>query len=116
MTTPYGYIAAGCQQIAFVVDDVVSAERFFTSTIGVPRFCRFEDIQVQDSVYRGEPGDFRYHLSLGYAGDMQIELIQHLSGMSIYKEFHDRHGQGMHHMAYIVGDHDQVIRDFAASG
>ena len=116
MTSPFHYIASGCQQVAFVVDDVIAAERFFCDKIGVPRFCRFEDIQVEDSIYRGAPGDFHYHLSLGYAGDMQIELIQHISGQSIYKEFMDEHGPGMHHLAYIVPDHDQVVKDFASNG
>lgn len=116
MKSPLQYIASGCQQVAFVVEDIVISEQFFKRKIGVPRFCRFEDIQVEELVYRGSPGDFRYHLSLGYAGDTQIELIQHLSGESIYKEFYDKHGQGMHHLAYFVPDHKQVVRDFAENG
>jgi catechol 2,3-dioxygenase-like lactoylglutathione lyase family enzyme len=114
--SPYHYIAAGCQQIAFVVDDIGSAERFWGDKIGVSRFCRFNDIQVEDSMYRGAPGEFGYHLSMAYAGDMQIELIQHLFGQSIYKEFLDQHGQGMHHLGYFVDDHDQVVADFASNG
>ena len=116
LKSPFHYIAAGCQQVAFVVEDLQAAERFFQDSIGVPRFCRFEDIAVEDSVYRGSPGDFHYHLSLGFAGDMQIELIQHLSGESIYKEFLDQHGTGVHHLACLVEDHEQVVRDFTLSG
>ena len=116
MNSPLQYIAAGCQQVAFVVEDLAAAERFFERSIGVPRFCRFEDFPVEDSVYRGKPGAFHYHLSLGFAGDMQIELIQHLSGQSIYKEFLDQKGPGVHHLGYLVDDHEKVVGDFTRSG
>lgn len=115
-TSPYAYIAAGHHQIAFVVKDLAAAERFFTEQMGVPRFFRFNDVQVHEAVYRGGPGDFHMHLALGYAGDSQIELIQHLSGRSIYKEFLDKRGEGLHHLGFIVPDHEKVIVDFTANG
>lgn len=116
MKTPMSYLAAGIQQVAFVVRDIAAAERFFADRIGVGRFCRFNDIEVHDSVYRGTAGAFHYHLSLGYAGDLAIELIQHLSGESIYKEFLDRNGEGAHHLGFLVPDHERTLADFAANG
>ena len=115
-TSPYAYIAAGHHQIAFVVRDLPAAERFFSEKMGVPRFFRFNDVQVHEAFYRSKPGDFHMHLSLGYAGDSQLELIQHLSGQSIYKEFLDKRGEGLHHLGFIVPDHDKVIADFTANG
>ena len=114
--SPYSYIAAGHHQISFVVKDLGDAERFFTEKMGVPRFFRFTDVEVHEARYRGNPGDFNMHLSLGYAGNSQIELIQHLSGHSIYKEFLDKRGEGLHHLGFIVPDHDKIIADFAANG
>ena len=116
MTSPLSYLAAGIQQVAFVVRDIAAAERFFAGKLGVSRFCRFDDFQVQEPVHRGAPGDFRYHLSLGYAGDFAVELIQHLSGKSIYKEFLDEKGEGMHHLGFLVRDHERTVRDFAVAG
>lgn len=115
-TSPYAYIAAGHHQIAFVVKDITAAERFFTDKLGVPRFFRFNDVTVHEATYRGGPGDFHIHIALGYAGDSQIELIQHLSGRSIYKEFLDKRGEGLHHLGFIVPDHEKVIADFTANG
>jgi catechol 2,3-dioxygenase-like lactoylglutathione lyase family enzyme len=115
-TSPYAYIAAGHHQIAFVVKDIQAAERFFTDKMGVPHFFRFNDVQVYEAFYRGGPGDFHMHLSLGYAGDSQIELIEHISGRSIYKEFLDGRGEGLHHLGFIVPDHEKVIADFVANG
>jgi catechol 2,3-dioxygenase-like lactoylglutathione lyase family enzyme len=110
------YLAAGIQQLAFVVEDIARGERFFSEKLGVSRFCRFEDIHVDEAVYRGSPGAFHYHLSLGYAGDVAIELIQHLSGNSIYKEFLDAKGEGTHHLGFLVPDHDAAVRDFGENG
>jgi len=101
-TSPHAYIAAGHHQIAFVVNDISAAERFFTEKLGVPKFFRFNDVEVHEATYRGNPGDFHIHISLGYAGNSQIELIQHLSGRSIYKEFLDKKGEGLHHLGFIV--------------
>lgn len=114
--SPYAYIAAGHHQIAFVVKDLTAAERFFTEKLGVPRFFRFNDVQVHEAQFRGGPGDFHMHIALGYAGDSQIELIEHISGRSIYKEFLDRRGEGLQHLGFIVPDHDKVIADFATNG
>lgn len=116
MTSPLTYLAAGIQQVAFVVRDIAAAERFFAGKLGVSRFCRFNDFPVDEPEYRGGAGDFRYHLSLGYAGDLAIEIIQHVSGSSIYKEFLDERGEGMHHLGFLVEDHDSTVRNFAANG
>ncbi|MGE0681199.1 MAG: VOC family protein [Candidatus Binatia bacterium] len=115
-TSPYAYIAAGHHQIAFVVQDLPAAERFFTAKMGVPHFFRFNDVEVHEALYRDRLGDFHMHIAIGYAGDSQIELIQHLSGQSIYKEFLDKRGEGLHHLGFIVPDHDKVIADFTANG
>jgi catechol 2,3-dioxygenase-like lactoylglutathione lyase family enzyme len=115
-TSPYAYIAAGHHQVAFVVNDIAASERFFTDKLGVPKFFRFTDVQVHEATYRGNPGDFHIHIAIGYAGNTQIELIQHLSGQNVYKEFLDKKGEGLHHLGFIVPDHDKVIADFAAGG
>lgn len=115
-TSPYAYIAAGHHQIAFVVKDLPAAERFFTEKMGVSQFFRFNDVEVHEARYRDQPGDFHIHIAIGYAGNSQIELIQHLSGKSVYKEFLDKKGEGLHHLGFIVPDHEKIIADFAANG
>jgi catechol 2,3-dioxygenase-like lactoylglutathione lyase family enzyme len=114
--SPYAYIAAGHHQIAFVVKDIAAAEKFFTEKMGVPRFFPLHDVEVHEPFHRGGLGDFHMHLSLGYAGDSQIELIEHLSGRSIYKEFLDKKGEGLHHLGFIVPDYQKAVADFATNG
>ena len=115
-TSPYSYIASGFHQIAFVVKDIKAGQKFFNQHMGVPRFYLFEDVQVDERTYRGKEGNFHMHLALAYAGDAQIELIEHLSGESIYKEFQEKRGEGLHHLGFIVDDYEKATGDFAANG
>jgi catechol 2,3-dioxygenase-like lactoylglutathione lyase family enzyme len=43
---------------------------------------------------------------MSYAGDTQLELIAPVSGMSIYTEFLDRVGPGLHHICVEAPDID----------
>ena len=44
------------------------------------------------------PADFVADISLSYAGDTQLELIAPVNGESIYTDFLDRAGPGLHHI------------------
>jgi catechol 2,3-dioxygenase-like lactoylglutathione lyase family enzyme len=114
--SPLSYVAKGHHQIAFVVRDLNEAERFFTGKLGVRRFIRFLDVSVQEATYLGAPADFHINMSIGYAGSTQVELFQHLSGHSVYKDFLDKRGPGLHHLGFIVPDYDQAVADFTANG
>jgi methylmalonyl-CoA/ethylmalonyl-CoA epimerase len=100
MTTPR--LAPAFCQVAWVVRDIAAAERFFLETIGVTRFLRMENLAAKDTqgTYLGKPGDWVCHLYLGYAGDTQVELIQPVSGASMFQESLDRHGDAVQHVAY----------------
>ncbi|WP_448332505.1 VOC family protein [Streptomyces sp. DSM 41534] len=42
-------------------------------------------------------------------GASEIELIQPLKGRPPYTEFLDLHGEGVHHLAYVVKSIDQYL-------
>ncbi len=114
--SPIDYIAAGCSQIAFVVKDIKAGQKFFNQHLGVPKFYLFEDIKIEDRIYRGREGNFRQHLALAYAGDIQLELIEPISGDSIFFDFLKSKGEGMHHLGFLVNDYDLAVGDFAQNG
>jgi 4-hydroxyphenylpyruvate dioxygenase-like putative hemolysin len=57
-------------------------------------------------------------LSLGFArsGNMQIELMQPLSGEGVQVEFLKEHGPGPHHFGALVDDLDAALAAAAADG
>ena len=58
--------------------DIAATERLLSEQFGVGAWTRLEDIRFgpDETTLRGEPVDFTIHVSLGYAGDLQLELIQ----------------------------------------
>ena len=95
-------------QLAWVVEDIDLAERGFA---GKPSWTRLPGIHFAPDTcrLRGEPADFVAHISLAYVGDLQLELIQPVSGESIYTEFLAAHGSGLHHACWEVEDLDAAL-------
>ena len=95
-------------QLAWVVEDIDLAEREFA---GKPSWTRLPDIHFAPDTcrLRGEPADFVAHISLAYVGDLQLELIQPVSGESIYTEFLAAQGSGLHHACWEVEDLDAAL-------
>jgi catechol 2,3-dioxygenase-like lactoylglutathione lyase family enzyme len=106
----------GVFQVAYVVHDIQAAQRFFKETLGVPRFFVIEHIAFKEYTYRGQPAECFQHVAFGYAGTMQIELIQPLSGENTATEFLRQRGQGAHHLGIQVADLDRTTRDMVEQG
>jgi hypothetical protein len=106
-------------QVGIVVRDVEAtvqawSERFnFASAI-------FIDWPPQDSnlaelsTYRGARGDFKMRLAFLETGSVQIEFLQPLEGGNIYSEFLEQHGEGLHHILFLVKDPQGVSQQLAA--
>ena len=87
-------------QIGIVVEDVEKAIKGFGQIIGSQNFQTFEypDSSKKSEVYyRGKPADYSAKIGFAKVGGMEIELIQHLSGKSIYNDFLLKNGPGIHH-------------------
>ena len=94
-------------QVCWVVDDIEAAEEFHREQLGTAAWTRMADVRFgpEDATYRGEPADFTAHVSLGYAGDLQLELIQPVTGRSIYTEFlSGTPSGGLHHVCFETED------------
>lgn len=105
-------------QLAWVVDDIDEAETAFADRDGIDGWTRLPAIHFEaaSTRLRGEPVDFVAHISLAYVGDLQLELIQPVSGASLYTEFLADKGAGLHHACFYVDDLDAVVADAARAG
>lgn len=95
-------------QIAWVTRDLDAGERALTSLMGAKKWVRMPDIHFgpDTCTHRGRPADFVAHVSLSYAGDTQLELIAPVRGESVYTEFLDASGPGLHHVCIEADDVD----------
>jgi catechol 2,3-dioxygenase-like lactoylglutathione lyase family enzyme len=91
-----------------VTRDLDATEAALTSLLGAKKWIRMPDVHfAPDScTHRGAPADFVAHISLSYAGDTQLELIQPVSGISLYSEFVEQSGAGLHHVCVSAPDPD----------
>jgi catechol 2,3-dioxygenase-like lactoylglutathione lyase family enzyme len=98
-------------QIAWVTKDLDATENALTALLGAKKWIRVPDVHFgpDTCTYRGRPADFVAHISFSYAGDTQLELIAPVRGESVYTEFLDRAGPGLHHICVEVDDVDQAV-------
>jgi len=67
--------------------------------------------------YRDAPTSARIAVAITYSGAMQVELIQQLADApSVYADFLDAHGPGLHHLGYFADDFDASVATLAAAG
>ena len=95
-------------QIAWVIDDIDATERLLSEQFGAGAWTRIPDVafEAASTTYRGKPADLIAHVSLAYAGDLQLELIQPVSGASVHTEFLAANGPGLHHVCFATDDVD----------
>jgi methylmalonyl-CoA/ethylmalonyl-CoA epimerase len=108
-------------QIAWVVKDIKDAEIFFRHTMGLNNLSSIETIRAKDfeGTYYGRPSNAESLVSMAYSGGTFIELIQPVSGNSVFQDYLDKNpAGGIQHMAYSipVSKIDEVISDFEARG
>lgn len=108
-------------QIAWVVRDIQAAETFFRNVTGMPSFTRLENLRADEleGTYYGEPGNFVFHLYLAYSGETLLELIQPVSGQSIFQDFLEKSPNGgVQHIAYMVpeAEFETVVSEMTRKG
>jgi methylmalonyl-CoA/ethylmalonyl-CoA epimerase len=112
--SPLGAIAEGFFQVAFCTTNLDSFLQTLSDDLGVDRFFIIRDAQVIDQTFRGQPCDARQDLAFGYAGSLQFEIIQPLSGESSYTEFLAAHPEGgLHHTGVLVDDYDEAVAELS---
>ena len=108
-------------QIAWVVKDIKAAERIFREAMGLRNFSKAEIIRLEEfeGTHYGELSDAESLITIAYTGETFIELIQPLSGHSIFQDYLDKNpAGGVQHIAYSipVAKLDKIISEMAQKG
>ena len=105
-------------QVAWIVRDLEKAMRLHweVSGIGPWDIYPFDAGQVQDFMYRGKPATHSCLLALAWNGNVQLELIQPVTGRSIYDEHLETKGEGLHHVKLCHADCAKAVAHYAARG
>jgi catechol 2,3-dioxygenase-like lactoylglutathione lyase family enzyme len=108
-------------QIAVVVRDIEAALKTYTQTLGWGPWSVFDykPPLLHDTRVRGEPAEYRMIGAEASVDGLGFELIQPVSGPSIYQEFLDAHGEGVQHIAcmkHSADDSELMKRHWHGNG
>jgi len=93
-------------QVCVVVRDLDKAIHHYESVLGIGPFVRPE-IPYQDKYYLGKPiPDSEWVMGFASLGPVELELTQPVKGPSIYSDFIEQHGEGLHHIGFDIKDLD----------
>jgi hypothetical protein len=104
MTRDFGRIV----QQGYVVADAEAAAREWAARTGAGPFYAV-DVQFDRYFYRGVPTPLSLRIVSGNWADMQIELIQPLSGEGLYSSALRTDAGKLNHYACLVDDLDGVL-------
>lgn len=111
-------LGAPVRQLAFVVRELEAGMRAWAGLVDVGPWAGYTlgPPRLRDMVYRGEPAEFTFRHALAWSGELQIELVQPVSGPSIFADHLAEHGEGMQHVGIIVLDHAAACETLLARG
>lgn len=110
---PYG----GIMQTAFVVEDIRAAIGHFVTNCHAGPFFLLDKFGDASHSYRGAPSQAQVAIAMGFAGSMQLELIQPLDDHpSVYRETVQQRGYGFHHFGLGFEDPEARLPDYLARG
>ncbi len=105
-------------QVGLIVRDVERSAEAYSRILGLPkpRIVVTDPQEVAHTRFRGQPTDARAKLAFFDMGQVSLELIEPIGGPSTWREFLDEKGEGVHHIAFIVKDTDQVVQYLSGHG
>ncbi|SEG91525.1 Glyoxalase/Bleomycin resistance protein/Dioxygenase superfamily protein [Thermomonospora echinospora] len=103
-------------QIAFVTRDLEKSMKAWVENLGIGPWTvltfteeTMKYLNVADAKVT-EP--FKFLIGISWVGDMQLEIVQPVYGPTIYEEFLDRRGEGLHHIKEQISD-DRIEAELA---
>ncbi len=119
-TSPAKVKITEIQQVCIVVNDLRKTIEAYWNILGIGPWAIFDFGQpkVPDLKYYGKPAWGRYLGAVVQVGPIELELFETIEGASVYQDWIDEHGEGLHHMKFLVEDLDveRVEREMAVQG
>ena len=104
-------------QIGILVPDLKAALRRYSDLLGLGPWVRYVygPGTISDFTYRGRPAEFSIEIALT-GQSPQIELIEVRGRPSLYHEWIDVHGYGLHHVGVEVRSARAAMEEMAGAG
>lgn len=105
-------------QVAHVVRDIDTTMRYYWEVLGIGPWdiYTFGPSTVRDSMVHGKPSNHTYLVAITWIDDVQMELMQPLTGRSIYDDHLEQRGEGIHHLKLYYRDCTAALKRYAERG
>lgn len=106
-------------QIGMVVNDVDKTAKAFADFFGIdkPQSIQSDGYEKSHAQVDGKPSEARAKLAFINVGEnLEIELIEPDHQPSSWRNYLDAHGEGVHHLAFVVKDMDTIIARLEQNG
>jgi hypothetical protein len=105
-------------QICVIVPDLDKAVENYWKTFGIGpwSFYTYGKPLVKRMTRHGRPCEYKMRVALTNVGPMRIELIEPLEGDTVYSEFVETHGYGVHHVGVLTEDMTTALRQAEKAG
>jgi methylmalonyl-CoA/ethylmalonyl-CoA epimerase len=105
-------------QVAIVVRDIEASSRRWAEVLAqpVPNIITVQPGSEVTMTYRGEPSGAQAKLAFFNLGQVQLELIEPMGGMSTWQEALDKNGESVHHLAFWVEGMQRSVDFLAGHG
>jgi hypothetical protein len=105
-------------QVCLVVEDIDKMVEAHWRRFGIGpwRILTFDSANCASCTYMGKPARFRMRFALADVAGLTLEMVQHLEGDTIYKDYLKRAGVGVQHLGTNVANLDEAVARMEALG
>jgi len=107
-------LPSSIEHISVVVKDRDKTMEFLSSIVGLGPWQTVEISLGKDELIVGEP--CRAKLASARVGTVVLELLQPVEGYSVWSQFLETKGEGLHHIALKLSNYDEVVSRLKQQG
>jgi methylmalonyl-CoA/ethylmalonyl-CoA epimerase len=104
--------------LGLVVKDIEKSARDYVAILGVavPAWELTDPVEKAHTIYLGRPTPAQAKLAFIELPNITLELIEPVGGPSTWRDFLEKKGEGVHHIAFEVKDLDARLAELEAKG
>lgn len=112
-------LLSNADQVGIIVADLDAFLKTIHSLFGLDGFEIIEyppeDIEAK-TIYYGQPVEFSARIAFRDFSNFQLEVVEPLEGQSIFKDFLENNGPGLHHIRFTEIDFDGICDQLEHQG
>ena len=102
-------------QVGIIIRDSQRLVKNMKEIFGVDPAIVTHTVLDENSIYYGKAGNFEAELIFYRFAGVELEFVRPLKGESVWQDFLDEHGEGIHHVLFNVESYEDAKKQLAAS-